>query len=183
LNFCGDQRWLKENVAVTRRRCRKRLKRVEERNVDGYIEDQEGNDTLPLTHEQFEALVAACDSDEFCSARRRREEPAMAQRVKAMLYYTRYSGLRIGDAATSRKERLHADDLLFLYAIKNQNPVETLLPHFVADLLRAVPADRHTHPEYFFWSKRSKVKSEVSNWVKKMAILREIAIAKNPEAF
>jgi len=50
-------------------------------------------------------------------------------------------------------------------------------------MLRAVPAGRLTHPEYFFWSKRSKVKSEVSNWVKKMDVLGDIAIAKHPDCF
>ena len=41
-----------------------------------------------------------------------------------------------------------------------------LLPHAVAEELRNVPATAYTHPSYFFWSGRSKRKSEVSNWIK-----------------
>lgn len=183
LNYCMDKKWVRENVAVSRRRTRKRLKRMEEHDENGYIRDEEGDDTLPLTPEQFDALVEAADSKQFCSPARLAAEPALAERVKVMLFYTRYAGLRIGDAATSRKDRLKADNHLFLYTIKNQNPVVTLLPPHVASMLRTVPPGRQTHPDYFFWSKRSKPKSEVSNWVKKMADLREIAIARHPDLF
>jgi hypothetical protein len=110
LSYCMENRWIKENVAVSRRRIRKRLKRVEERDAYGYIRDGEGDDTLPLTPEQFDALVEAAESPKFCTPARLAAEPAVGERVKAMLYYTRYAGLRIGDAATSRKERLRADD-------------------------------------------------------------------------
>jgi integrase/recombinase XerD len=41
-----------------------------------------------------------------------------------------------------------------------------LLPPDVADELRKVPRSSVTHPNYFFWSGRSKRKSEVSNWEK-----------------
>jgi len=93
-------------VAASRRRSRKRLKRVEERDANGYIRDDEGDDTLPLSQEQFAALVEAADSPQFRSPARLAMEPALPQRMKTMLYYVRYSGLRIGDAASSRKDRL-----------------------------------------------------------------------------
>ena len=105
-----EKKWVKDNVAISRRKLRKRVKRVGERDEKGYIHDREGDDTLPLTPEEFDALVEACDSAEFNTPVRRAGEPALPERLKTMLYYARYSGLRIGDAATSPKKRLPETD-------------------------------------------------------------------------
>ena len=51
LNYCLDKEWVRKSVAASRRRSRKRLKRVEERDANGYIRDDEGDDTLPLSQD------------------------------------------------------------------------------------------------------------------------------------
>ena len=58
-------------------RIRKHMKRVEERDELGYIRDEEGDDTLPLDPEQFDALVEAAESPEFCSRARLAAEPSV----------------------------------------------------------------------------------------------------------
>lgn len=70
--------------------------------------------------------------------------------------------LRGSDAACFPKSKLRDDDSLFLYQAKvkgkSSAPVYGLLPPEVADELRNVPPNIETHPEYFFWSGRSKRK-------------------------
>jgi hypothetical protein len=82
----------------------------------------------------------------------------------------RWSGLRAGDAACLPKSKVRDDDSLFLYHAKVKGkasaPVYVLLPPDVAKELRRVPPGSVTHPSHFFWSGRSKRKSEVSNWEK-----------------
>jgi integrase len=93
-----------------------------------------------------------------------------SRRARAYLKLLRWSGLRAGDAACLPKSKLRADDSLFLYQAKvkgkSSAPVYVLLPPDVAEELRQVPPSSVTNPDYFFWSGRSKRKSEVSNWIK-----------------
>jgi integrase len=58
-----------------------------------------------------------------------------------------------------------------------------LLPHDVAEELRSVPASAYTHPKHFFWSGRSKRKSEVSNWIKIFGKILATATEKHPKLF
>jgi hypothetical protein len=58
-----------------------------------------------------------------------------------------------------------------------------LLPQDVAEELRNVPATTYSHPDYFFWSGRSKRKSEVSNWIKIFAKVVATATEKHPKLF
>ena len=46
-----------------------------------------------------------------------------------------------------------------------------------------MPASSHTHPNYFFWSRRSKRKSEVSNWIKIFGKILATATEKHPKHF
>jgi hypothetical protein len=46
-----------------------------------------------------------------------------------------------------------------------------------------VPASAYTHPNYFFWSGRSKRKSEVSNWIKIFGKILAKATEKHPKLF
>ena len=79
------------------------------------------------------------------------------------------------------------DDSIFLYQRKVKgkasSPVYGLLPDEVAEELRTVPATSHTHPGYFFWSGRSKRKSEVSNWIKIFGKIVEKATERHPKLF
>lgn len=150
--FCIGQGWIKENPA-------KRIKNV----------PAEQDETLPFTGEQYEALLQATyyyDS----RGKERNGDTTNSRRVRAYLKLLRWSGLRAGDAACLPKSKLRDDDSLFLYQAKVKGkasaPVYVLLPPDVADELRGVPPSNVTDPNYFFWSSKSKRKSEVSNWQK-----------------
>jgi site-specific recombinase XerD len=151
-NFCIEQGWIKENPT-------KKIKKV----------PRTQEETLPFTREQFAALIEATHYYD-CRGNQRNGETANSRRARAFLKLLRWSGLRAGDGACLPKTCLRSDDSLFLYQGKvkgkTSSAVCVLLPPDVADELRRVPPSSVTHPNYFFWSGRSKRKSEVSNWEK-----------------
>lgn len=169
LFFCMEQGWIKENPA-------KKIKKVA----------PEQDETLPFTRPQYDALIEATYFYD-------RRDPKKAggtinsRRARAYLKLLRWSGLRAGDAACLSKDKLRDDDSLFLYQKKVKgkasSPVYGLLPHDVAEELRNVPASAYTHPNYFFWSGRSKRKSEVSNWIKIFGKILATATEKHPKLF
>jgi integrase/recombinase XerD len=169
LFFCIEQGWIKENAA-------KKIKKVA----------PEQDETQPFTRAQFDALIEATyfyDSRDTKKA----GDTVNSRRARAYLKLLRWSGLRAGDAACLSKDKLRDDDSLFLYQKKVKGkasaPVYGLLPHDVAEELRNVPASSHTHPNYFFWSGRSKRKSEVSNWIKIFAKILTTAAERHPKLF
>jgi site-specific recombinase XerD len=116
-----------------------------------------------LTREQYDALIQATllyDSRDG----KKNGDTVNARRARAYLKLLRWSGLRAGDVACLSKDKLRDDDSLFLYRKKEgkaSSAVYGLLPHDVAEELRSVPSNACTNPTYFFWSGRSKRKSEV----------------------
>ena len=151
-NFCIEQGWIKENPA-------KKIKKV----------PRQQEETLPFTREQYDALIEA--SYQYDGRRQEGNgETTNSRRARAYLKLLRWSGLRAGDAACLAKSKLRTDDSLVLYQAKLKSkasaPVCVLLPHEIAQELRSVPPSPFTDPGYFFWSARSKRKSEVSNWIK-----------------
>ena len=65
------------------------------------------------------------------------------QRLRTMTLLMRWSGLRIRDAITLERHRLHGDSLL-LYQAKTGTPVYVPLPPFVIEALENVPAGSET---------------------------------------
>jgi integrase/recombinase XerD len=110
-----------------------------------------------------------------------------ARRARTYLKLLRWSGLRAGDAACLSRDKLRSDDSLFLYQKKVKGKASSavygLLPHDVAEELRNVPPNAYTHPGYFFWSGRSKRKSEVSNWIKIFGKILDKATETHPKLF
>jgi integrase len=167
--FCVEQGWIKENPA-------KKIKNVQ----------PEQEETLPFIREQYDALIEATyyyDSRGL----ERNGETTNSRRVRAYLKLLRWSGLRAGDAACLARHKLRDDDSLFLYQAKVKAkasaPVYVLLPPDVADELRRVPPSACTDPNHFFWSGRSKRKSEVSNWQKIFSKVLSKATELQPKLF
>jgi site-specific recombinase XerD len=167
--FCKEQGWTTENPA-------KRIKNV----------TPEQEETQPFSRQQYNALIEATRyydnrGDE------RNGDSTNSRRARTYLKLLRWSGLRAGDAACLAKSKLRADDSLFLYQArvkrKTSAPVHVLLPHDVAEEMRKVPPGSRTDPNYFFWSGRSKRKSEVSNWKKIFSKILAKAIEMFPKMF
>ena len=83
-------------------------------------------------------------------------------RLRTMTLLMRWSGLRIRDAVTLERHRLHGDSLL-LYQAKTGTPYVLLPPH-VVELLQDVPPGPKPNRRYFFWSGNGDPKSAVADW-------------------
>jgi integrase/recombinase XerD len=84
-------------------------------------------------------------------------------RLRIMTLLMRWSGLRIRDAVTLERHRLHGDSLM-LYQAKTGTPVYVPLPPHVVELLEDVPPGPKPNPRYFFWSGNGDPKSAVADW-------------------
>jgi integrase len=96
-----------------------------------------------------------------------------AARLRVFVLLLRWSGLRIGDAATLERTRLDGDSVLVRQS-KTGNPVYVCLPPQVAEALRTVPPGPNPHLRYFFWSGRGRRSSAASYWQKKLNRLFEL---------
>jgi len=84
-------------------------------------------------------------------------------RLRTMTLLMRWSGLRIRDAVTLERDRLHGDSLM-LYQAKTGTPVYVPLPPQVIEALQNVPPGPKPNPRYFFWSGNGQPKSVVADW-------------------
>jgi integrase len=122
--------------------------------------------TLPFTGEQMEKILWA--SDLFSTNGRYRA--LNRTRIRAMTMLLRYSGLRIGDAVTLRRDRI-TDGRLFLYTQKTGVAVHLPLPQVLLDELKKLGETG----ERFFWNGQGKVTSAIGVWERTFKRLFAIA--------
>ena len=101
-------------------------------------------------------------------------------RLRTMTLLMRWSGLRIRDAVTFEKTRLHGDSL-FLYQAKTGTPVYIPLPEHVVNALNNLPVGAKPNPRYYFWSGNGDPKSAVANWQRSYRRLFELANITRPD--
>lgn len=147
MRFCEDADWISDNPA-------RKLKNPKVTQPP----------TLPFTREEVAAIVAACD---------RYPDRANAVRVRAFVLLLRYSGLRIRDVVTLRRDRINGDGKLFLYTAKTGTPVRLPLPTIVTEGLDRIPIAPGV--AHFFWSGESKPKSAVGDWQRSLARVFKLA--------
>ncbi len=144
--FCWESDWIPSNPAI-------KLKPPK-------ITDPP---TMPFSREEVAQILAACG--QYRGGR------ANAQRLRALVQLLRFSGLRIRDAVTLRRERI-VNGKLLLYTAKTGTPVHIPLPEFVVQELEM---SRGTNPEFFFWSGEGKPKSCVGDWQRSLKKLFRLA--------
>ena len=101
-------------------------------------------------------------------------------RLRIMTLLMRWSGLRIRDAITLERHRLHGESLL-LYQAKTGTPVYVPLPPHVLEALESLPPGPRPNPRYFFWSGNGSPKSAVANWQRSYRRLFELANIRRPD--
>jgi integrase len=116
-----------------------------------------GSPTLPFTREEMTRILVACDD---YATKYPKAGTGNAARLRALVLLLRYSGLRIRDAVTLRRDRI-ADGKLFLYTAKTGTAVYCPLPECVTHALEAIPV---TNQQFYFWTGDSDPKSVVGNW-------------------
>ena len=129
--FLVDHGWWAENVAKKLRSPR-----------------HDEPPTMPFTRDQMHALIAGCD------------DTIEGRRLRALILLLRYSGLRIGDAASLAVDRLDGHRL-FLYTHKTKVPVYTVLPEFVVRELAACP---RISERYWWWTGGGTKETLSGNW-------------------
>ncbi|HSY51463.1 MAG TPA: site-specific integrase [Thermoanaerobaculia bacterium] len=146
--FCTRMKWMSENP----------MKSLHPPKV-------KQDPTLPFTAEEVNAIVSACDRFPIKGIY------GEGNRLRAMVLLLRYSGLRIRDAATLRRERIQGGKLL-LYMQKTGVPVFVPLPPYVVAALDETP---NVHPGHFFWSGNGLPKTTVADWQRSLRKLFELA--------
>ena len=91
-------------------------------------------------------------------------------RDRAVILVMRYTGLRVRDVVTLRKDRIQKGKL-FLRTAKTGTEVCCPLPPVVIEALDAIGAKN----DYYFWTGESKPKSAVGNYQRALQTLFELA--------
>jgi integrase/recombinase XerD len=151
--FCIDQGWLKNNPAV-------QLTKIQ---VTPKVTDY-------FPREEFRTILKAT----YLFAQGAGNSKACSTRIRTLLLLMRWSGLRIGDAATLERSRLSGNTIL-LYQAKTGTSVYVPIPASVAKLLRNIPPGFRPNPGFFFWSGNSRKTSVVSTWDRAFRTLFRIA--------
>ena len=149
--FCADRHWIESNPALSLKAPKVTL-----------------CPTLPLSKEEWERLVIACDAYEVAAG------PSgflNAQRLRTLIRVMRYSGLRISDAVSLSTNRI-TDDKLFLYTQKTGTAVNTVLPPF---LVRELAATVRVTNKLYFWSGNGALETAVKDWQARIRKLFDLA--------
>jgi integrase/recombinase XerD len=123
---------------------------------------------MPYSSNETGALLAACS--QFTDFRGQFGQEN-AQRLRAFILFLRYSGLRIGDAASCPVDRL-TENRIFIYTQKTGVPVYIPLPPFVVNALNACPRKSE---KYWFWTGFGSKDTLAGNWRRTFRRLCEIA--------
>lgn len=149
--FFVDRGWWKENLAL-------KLKRPK-------VKD---SPTMPFSQQEMFGLLAACEEYTDWHGNTAQENSC---RLRAFVLFARYSGLRIGDAASCSVDRLKGNRL-FLYTQKTNVPVYIPLPAFVVEALDACP---RKSPRYWFWTGIGSKDTLAGNWRRTFRRLCDLA--------
>ena len=147
--FCVNQGWLEKNPATGL------TKMIGEDSMP----------TLPFSRDQYDAILGATTKLKY-KTHNAAECANQPERLRVFIQVMRWSGLAIRDTAMLKRSQLKDDDRLELRRAKTGVPVTVPLPPLVAQALRNVPPGIHPHPEYFFWTGRSKPQSYAGTWNK-----------------
>lgn len=133
------------------------------------------NPTLPYSQEEMLAILAE-------SAKQINEAKALAgnkaRRLRALVLFLRYTGLRISDAVGCAADRLQ-NGKLFLYTQKTGQHVYCPLPAFVVNELECVP---RVNERYWFWTGQGTIETSRKKWTEALADLFEKAKVKDGHA-
>ena len=152
LHYCVKMRWIITNPATD-------LKAIK----------PDESVTLPLLSGRYEKVIAA--TYEYDKHARRASDKFGAD-MRAIIELMRWTGLRIGDALLCAKSRIVGNKFT-LRTRKGGTPLTVILPDHVVAVLQDLPSRPDIHPDYFFWSGKSKYKSLTGRWQRKLHRLND----------
>jgi integrase/recombinase XerD len=104
--------------------------------------------TMPLTPEQFEEVMAATyklDEDRY------EDTPEYGRDLRAIFLLQRWTGMRLIDALMLRRSKIRSGELS-ITTKKTGDALERKLPKQVLDALAEIKRQEHVRPECYFWS-------------------------------
>jgi integrase/recombinase XerD len=144
--FCNVSSWIATNPALA-------LKPV--KTSDKQI--------VPITKAEFASILKSCDTY---------PDKQNRVRLRAVVLVMRFTGLRIRDVVTLRKDHIKGGKL-YLRTAKTGTDVFCPLPSETIDALHAIKASG----DYYFWSGTSKPKSAVGDYQRALRTLFDLAKA------
>jgi site-specific recombinase XerD len=129
----------------------------------------ESRATLPLLGGRYEKVLAATHAYDA----KMRADDRYGAELRALIELMRWSGLRVGDALMCPRSRVEGNHLFLRKMKKTGEPIYAILPDRVLEALRKLPPRTTAHPNYFFWTGKSKYKSLVSQWERKLRRLND----------
>jgi integrase/recombinase XerD len=149
--FCWESDWIKTNPAL-------------------HLKPPKTYDppVVPFSSDEVAQILTACNQ---YKGGRGQTGRVNAQRLRALVQLLRFSGLRIRDAVTLRRDRI-VDGKLMLRTAKTGTVVYVPLPDFVVNELDVAHG---ANPEFFFWSGQGKPKSCVGDWQRSLKKLFRLA--------
>ena len=123
----------------------------------------------PFTAQEVEKILWA--TEVYADGRRKQ--------VKAFVLVSRYTGLRIGDCVSLRRENI-TDGTLYLRAAKTETGVWLPLKQEVVEALAEIESSHG----FYFWSGEGTLKSGISSWHRNMATLfKLVGVKGHPHMF
>ncbi len=121
--------------------------------------------TPPFAPWQYEKVLDACALFEASRRDRNRHQLVITnQRLAAFIEVMRWCGPRISDASLMRKDAITKDGNWRYVALKNGRECFVPVPREVLARLEKLPARPDIHPDYYFWSGRSKKQNAADPW-------------------
>jgi integrase len=133
------------------------------------------NPTLPFSHEEMLAVLAAAAKNITGASEQGRNR---ARRLRALVLFLRYTGLRISDAVGCDVDRLQRGKL-FLYTAKTGQHVYCPLPAFVVKELDAIP---RVSERFWFCTGTGSTETCRKKWSESLAALFRDAGVKDGHA-
>jgi len=138
IGFCKKAKWIEENYAEDLKAAK-----VVDRKI------------VPLEHDEIVKILKACD---------KHSQKSRGLLLRAMILVLLYTGLRIRDVVTLRRDSVRGNRL-FLRTAKTGVDVFCPLPPGAVTALGAIPAKNR----WYFWNGASKPKSAVGDYQKSLA--------------
>jgi len=117
--------------------------------------------TLPYSETEWERIQWALDTYGEIHAQ---SPPRICRLLKALVLLMRFSGLRISDAVSLRRDAIDSDGRLFLYQAKTGAPVSIPLPTGVLSALAACEEG----DDRYFWNGVCALKSRLTEWQERL---------------
>lgn len=125
------------------------------------ITKEDTEETQPLTHTQFEEVMAATHKCKEFGAE-----------FRAIFQLQRWLGVRLVDALMLSRSGVQGNRII-LTTQKTGDAIDRIVPDSVVDALAAVPKRKTMHPDHYFWSRKCSHRALSTLWTPRIKQLNE----------